>query len=122
VRQWTFIARPVDAVDALAEVLDSELSERLYRLLESTVAETAAGLPPTPHDWEVGLADGGARVTLQVEPVADVPLRGVDAALDAVERYRKRKAAGPFVDTRHMAGEGVGRCRPKFFSTLVSAG
>jgi hypothetical protein len=102
VRFWQFSARPADALEALGEALDTELSPRLYRLLESTVAETASGLPPTVHDWEVGLADAGARVTLQVEPVADVPLRGVDAALDAVERYRKRKAAGPFVDTRHM--------------------
>jgi hypothetical protein len=102
VRSWTFTALPSDAVDELGQALDAELSPRLYRLLEGTIAETARGLPPTPHEWEVGLADGGARVTLQVEPVADAPLRGVDAALDAVERYRKRKAAGPFVDTRHL--------------------
>jgi hypothetical protein len=102
VRRWEFTAQPADALDALGEALDAELSPRLYRLLEGTIAETARGLPPTPHDWEVGLADGGARVTLQVEPVADRPLEGVAAALDAAERYRKRKAAGPFVDTRHM--------------------
>jgi hypothetical protein len=91
-RSWTFTAAPSSALEALGEVLDADLSPRLYRELERAVEEAAAGLPPVPHSWTASL--NGARVSLQVEPVPQ-------PVTVAEPREEPAPAPSAFVDARH---------------------